>query len=286
MSRSDRAAAPSLAGLQRWMQAVVVSPEPLDEALAAPEARQAAGGARVDELILPSATLEPAERIAIYKRMYPLRMIEALEQDYPILAWHVGEEAFEQLVLDYVEAFPSRSYTLNRLGDNLPVWLDERCRRDDAAFLGDLARFELAQTLVFDEQPSDVLAAEQVARIPSEAWAEARLPPIPALRLLTLRHAIRPHCEAWEHDRPSPAPRRRATRVLVWRRGQTMHWREMPRAEYELLDALVSGETLGRALEAATARLRTHERQDRLFGWFRRWVSDGLFRSVALDASG
>jgi len=283
MSRENAAGNPPLAGLQRWMQAVVVSRRPIDEALADPGASRAVGGARVEQLVRPSATLSPAERVAVYKDMYPLRMVEALEQDYPLLQYHLGDETFEQLVLDYVEAYPSRTWTLNRLGDHLPRWLAEDCPREDAPFLADLARFELAQTEVFDEAPSDVLDGETIARIPSGAWATARLRPIPALRLLELRHAIRPHHDAWEHDRPVPAPKRRATRVVVWRREFTVHWREQPRAEHELLAALAGGAPLAEALEAATARLRARERQDKLFAWFRRWVADGLFAGVDLD---
>ncbi|GAB4224513.1 MAG: hypothetical protein Kow0062_26420 [Acidobacteriota bacterium] len=283
MSRDGVRPAPPLAAIQRWMQAVVVSPRPLDEALSAPEATGALPGADVEQLVRPSATLTPAERLAIYKDMYPLRMVEALEQDYPVLAWHVGEETFEQLALDYVAAHPSTSWTLDRLGDHFPRWLAEDCPREDAAFLADLARFELAQTEVFDERPSDVLDGETVARIPSEAWARARLQPVPALRLLELRHAVRPHWDAWQHDSQPAAPRRRATRVVVWRQELSVHWREQRRVEHELLADLVGGAPLAEALARAAERLRDNERDDRLFTWFRRWVADGLFATVVVD---
>ena len=48
--------------------------------------------------------------------MYLLRMIEALEGDYPAVAHLLGVDAFADLVARYVEPHPSVSYTFNRLG--------------------------------------------------------------------------------------------------------------------------------------------------------------------------
>jgi len=74
----------SLAGLQQWMQAVVVHPR---GTTAAAEAAQALVPLdRVGEVIRPSRTLTSLERLEIYRGMYPLRMIEALQHDYEALA--------------------------------------------------------------------------------------------------------------------------------------------------------------------------------------------------------
>ena len=67
------------------MQEVVVHPGPIDDALASPRARAELPPGRLGEVVLPSRTLSPAQRIEIYQRMYPLRMEEALEIDYPTL---------------------------------------------------------------------------------------------------------------------------------------------------------------------------------------------------------
>ena len=112
MPPSDLALAP----LQEWMQAVVTHPGDVYEA-----AEAAAIG--VDSLVLPSRTLQPIQRVGIYHGMYMMRMIEALEADYGALAHFMGEHAFAHLVRDYVQRFPSRSYTLNRLGDHLPEFI-------------------------------------------------------------------------------------------------------------------------------------------------------------------
>ena len=69
--------------LQAWMQTVIVHAGPAAEAVRSPAAVAAVPPARLAEVILPSATLRPEERLAIYHGMYPLRMRDALAGDYP-----------------------------------------------------------------------------------------------------------------------------------------------------------------------------------------------------------
>ena len=53
---------------------------------------------RLADVILPSTTLRPEERLGIYHGMYPLRMRDALAGDYPGLEHFLGEEGFARFV--------------------------------------------------------------------------------------------------------------------------------------------------------------------------------------------
>lgn len=256
----------TLEGLQHWMQSAVVAEAGIDATAAA--------------LVKPSWSLAPAERVAIYRDMYPLRMVEALESDYPALRHHLGAELFEELVRDYVALWPSRSYTLNRLGDHLPEFLLTWGAPEGREFRHDLARTELAITGAFDAPETVPLDAAALAAVPDDAWDRARLRPIAALRLLDLRYAVGAHLDAQKHDRTPPRPRRRRTFVLVYRKDYAVRRQELTRAEHDLLAGLLRGEPLGRALETAIAGFRASERADRVFGCFRRWVAAGLFAAV------
>src|SRR5207245_9329882 len=126
---------------------------------------------RLPEVVLPSRSLAPSERVGIYQGMYLLRMEEALESDYPALKRFLGPRGFRALVRDYVASFPSRSYTLNRLGDHLPAFVLTAIGRRHRGFCHDLARLELAMTEVFDAVETPTLSAEAVAAVRAEAWA-------------------------------------------------------------------------------------------------------------------
>ncbi|MBD3850916.1 MAG: putative DNA-binding domain-containing protein [Acidobacteria bacterium] len=270
---------PELTRLQRWMQEVVVHPGTVEEAIESESAIREIPSERLSEVVLPSHSMTSAERVGVYHGMYLMRMEEALETDYPVIRYHLGDHQFGHLVREYVQRYPSTSYTLNRLGDHLPQFFLDEPEWHDAAFLHDLARLELAMTEVFDEEESPVLGSEELEAVPPDAWEEARLRPIPALRLLAFKHAVIPNLVAFHEDRPSPGPRRRATWVVLYRRDYSVLRLELSRAEYDLLKAIVEGAPLGEALATAAAS-KSQRQQAKVFRWFRTWISEGLFAAI------
>jgi hypothetical protein len=275
---------PELGRLQRWLQEVVVHPGSIEQAIASPEAEREIPSERLAEVVLPSHSLTSAERVGVYHGMYLMRMEEALAADYPVIRYFLGDQTFYELVREYVQRHPSRSYTLNRLGDQLPQFFVDETDWPQAEFLHELARLELAMTEVFDEQESPVLSGEELATVPPEAWEHARLRPVAALRLLQLKYSVVPHLEAYHQDRPSPSPRRRATWVAVYRRDYSVLRLELSRAEYELLRSLADGVPLGEALATAAADRKSARQQAQVFRWFRTWVAEGLFTGVDVSS--
>ncbi len=267
--------------VQRWMQTFTVHPGSEEDALAA----AAAEGIPADEVtsvILPSSTLTSLERLGVYRGMYLLRLAEALETDFPALVHFLGGEAFNELVAGYVEAFPSRSYTLNRLGDHLPEHIRTAPGIARRGFLYDLARLELAVSDVFDAPESPVLTTEQIAQVPTEAWADARLRPIEAFRLLSFQYPVNAYLTSVkEDDHEHPKARKKDTRVAVFRRKYACWRLELSRPAYDLLQALAADTPLGDAVAAAQKRRgRAAVGEEQLFSWFRDWVREGIFQSV------
>ena len=273
---------PELARLQHWMQEVVVHAGTVEEAIESDGAIHEIPSERLSEVVLPSHSMTSAERVGVYHGMYLMRMEEALETDYPVIRYHIGDHQFAHLIREYVQRYPSTSYTLNRLGDHLPQFFLDEPEWPQAEFLHDLARLELAMTEVFDEEESPVLGAEELEAIPPEAWEEARLRPISAFRLLAFKHAVIPNLVAYHEDRPSPSPRRRATWVTLYRRDYSVLRLELSRAEYDLLRAIVDGAPLGEALATAAAS-KSPRQQTKVFRWFRTWISEGLFTAIEVE---
>jgi hypothetical protein len=270
----------ALGGLQRWMQAVIVHPGSVSEALAAREAAALVPAGRTDEVVRPSASLTAPERMGVYHDMYLARMREALESDYPALARFLGPAAWERLVTAYVQAHPSRRYTLNVLGRSLPDFVPT-ARVPRPAFCRDLARLEWAVSEVFDAPETPALAEADLSSIAAGDWPRARLVPVAALRLVVLDHDAGAHLDAL-HDgrRRSPPVRRRGTRLVVYRRSYAVFRREQEKAAFALLGDLVEGMTVGRAVARALARRGARLAAEDGFRLFRDWAAMGLFTAV------
>jgi hypothetical protein len=270
------AVAPTLKQTERWMQAVVRHNGSAEEAIASPQATRQIAASRMP--VLPSKTLTAEERLDVYREMYWLRLREALAIDYPELQRYLGNEQFDQLCDAYVQRYPSRSYTLNRLGDHMPKFLAEggfERLTKRRGFVTDLARLELLMTEVFDEEEAPVLNEEQVARVPLDAWDTIKLQAIPALRCGEFQYPVSEYVTAVRDEKPAGhLMRRRNSWVIVCRRHQSVYRLEVERTAYRLFTALVSGQTLGDAV--ASVRVQPKMLQQ----WFTSWVSNRVFRAI------
>jgi hypothetical protein len=270
--------------LQRWMQQVVVHPDEVEDGIASSEAAAELPPERLESVILPSPTLSAAERVGVYQGMYLLRMHDALESDYYALAHFLGDDGFRGLVRDYVQAFPSTSFSLNRLGDQLPDFIRDTASVKNRGFCHDLARLELAVTHVYDSEETAPLTGDQIAAVPEADWPRAVLEPVAAFRLMSFRYPANAYLQTVrdeDHDN-HPRPRPEECWLAIYRRHFSVYRQELPREAYDLLKEIVEGRVLGEALEAAATR-RGGLDAGALAGWFRRWVSGGVFRSVRVS---
>jgi len=270
--------------VQRWMQAVVVHPGSDDEAVASPEAQAEVPRERLEDVVLPSKTLTATERVGIYHGMYPLRMHDALQDDYEALTHFLGDEAFYELVRGYVQAHPSRSYSLNRLGEHLPEYVLGAPGIKRREFCHELARLELAVSQTFDAPETPPLTQARIAEVPADAWERARLRTITAFQLLSFRYPVNAYLQSVRDDKHDhPRPRLKKEWVAVFRRDYSVWRLDLSRPAHDLLAELAGGVRLGEAIGHALKRGgRRAPSQEDLFRWFREWVSGGVFQAVEI----
>jgi len=262
------------------MQAVIEQPGTPDDAVVSAAARAQLDPSDIERVILPSKTLTSVERVGVYQGMYLLRMIEALEGDYPAVAHFLGDEEFADVVTRYVAAHPSTSYTFNRLGERFPAFVKASRGVRRKGFVADLARLELAVTEVFDAPESPAWPADAVAKVPQQAWPAAVVRPIAAFRLGAYAYPVNAYLQSVKEDNHEhPDVGRKATYVAVWRKRYEVWRLDLSKPAYEFLGALANGRPFGKAV-AAAARGMQGNPGDQLFRWLRDWVAEGMFQGV------
>ncbi len=258
------------------MQAVIVHPGTIEEAVRGRAATRQLPLREAERAILPSGTMAPLERLAVYQGMYPLRMHDALAADYPGLRAFLGHHLFEHFVADYVARHPSRSYTLNRLGDRVPEFA-RTWHHPKRAFLADLARLELAITETFDADEDDGAPFAPPAHVDAD-WENRRFGIAPTLRLLSFRHAAGPALDALKSGRRA-SPRPKASWAAIHRRRYAVCRLNLTRGEFHLLSALAGGAPLGKALRLAARRAGRPLAPSAVRRAFRIWTSEGILRA-------
>lgn len=270
-----------LAGLQRWMQAVVVHPGTTEQALRSRDAAAHLKPARLESVLLPSKTLSAAQRIAIYQEMYPLRMRDALAADYPGLEHFLGNR-FWDFVSAYTAAHPSRGYTLNRLGDHVPAFLGRQRTFGPRAFLKDLARLELAITESFDSPEAGTLRAEDLEALTPERLGPSRLVTAPSLRLVELEWNAGDYLDTLrDENHDHPKPRRSRSFVAVVRRNYSVYRFPLSEAAFLVLSDLKESRSIAAVVERAMRRRGQRGAAAEDFtGWFRQWTAEGFFSEI------
>ncbi len=300
--------------VQRWFQAVVTHPDGVEAGADSDEAQRLIHllPGQLEKVITRSRALSAAERLAIYANAYHTRLLECLGEVYPMLKRTLGEEAFDGFAFGYLQEYPSRSYTLNELGRHFPRYLEETRPTADSAesqsgptdsannepalmedwpdFLIDLVRLEWAIYDVFDGvgvEGQALLRADQLSGIPPERWPQVQLEPVPCLQLLATRFPVNDYYTALRKANDNEAiavPSSCESFVALTRRLFIVRRYNLSRTEFELLQAIKNGRSLGQAVEHAASV--TDDDMDKLAAnlklWFRNWTAEGFFQSVRL----
>lgn len=283
----------TLQELQRWMQRLIMNPDSVADGLDGARSELADPTNGVETVVTRSRSLSAIQRLEIYRNAYFARLLECLREEFPVLVKFLEEDVFDGFALGYLQAYPSRSYTLAHLAENFPRFLAEsRPERlagepqpDWADFLIDLAKLEWTFSIVFDGpgcEGEPLLDGDRLREVPSDCWVEARLIPAPCLRLLSLRYPVQDYHAAIRRGESPDLPLAAPTYLAVTRHDYVVRHESLTESEYRVLSALADGVALGPALSllAETAELPFDQLAEQVHHWFRRWARAGLFRSI------
>jgi hypothetical protein len=278
---------PGLASLQRRLWRLISDPEGVAAALAA----EAPCAPALSGLLRGDRGLAPEDRLGVYANAYFVRIHDALRSDFGALARALGPAAFHDLVKTYLMAHPPSHPSLRHAGEALDRFLETEpfagifARR--CAYAADLARLEWALTEAFDAEDAPLLTRQDLSGVAPDAWSGLRLGTSPPLRVLSLRWPVQGVRERFDQegeeecwDSP-PALESRATHLRVWRREETVYYREIPALEAELLRKLKRGEDFGALCEGVAHVVGEESAAARTAAFLEAWLSAGLLSALA-----
>ncbi len=121
--------------------------------------------------------------LGIYSHAYTARLIEALDNDHPVLSVYLGDDLWQQMCRGYIAAFPSRHRSLRDFGAGLPHYLahaTEFCAHPEVA---ELAEFERHLLDSFDAADAPRATWQQLLDTPQDRWPGLRPRFHPSLKL-------------------------------------------------------------------------------------------------------
>ncbi len=226
------------------------------------------------------ATVVTAVGATVYAEAYRLRLLEALQTDYPTLQALLGDSRFAELAHDYISASPSHHYSIRWFGRHLPEFLGKTPPYSSELCLAELATLEWTLSEAFDAASATPLDAAALRAISPQDWPELTLGFHPSLRRLDLQFSV---VEWWKAQTSSAqvsgVPLSGEIRAwLIWRRDLEVLYRPMAAAEDVALDALRGGASFAdtAAQLVAEAGIPAADAPAMLATWLHSWVGQGL----------
>ncbi|MGW7001923.1 HvfC/BufC family peptide modification chaperone [Streptomyces sp. NPDC054933] len=216
-----------------------------------------------------------------------MRLLETMRGLHPGLRALLGPELFDDFALDYLDACPSGSYTLQRLDERFAGHLAAgRPDRDQPVHLRetwidvmiDLARYERVLAEVYDGPGTEGTEATWTG--PSEPGPEPlgyRVLLAPCLRALRLCAPVHTYLAAVRRRGRADPPAPRPVCLAISRRDYVVTATEIASDSYQFLAALLGGAAVREA--AGEAGLDTADAVSRLRGWRESGWVRGLARA-------
>lgn len=180
-----------------------------------------------------------ARLVQIYRNNTFASLTAALQAVYPVVARLVGDEFFRYAADQYIHAHPSTSGNLHDFGGRFAAFLAGFAPAATLPYLPDVARLEWAYHRVFHAADHPPLPLEQLAAVPPAQHGQLVFGLHPATRLLESDY---PLLRIWQANQPEAADEQidlgaGGERLLVFRRGLEIEFKQLSPGEYNLLRA-------------------------------------------------
>jgi hypothetical protein len=234
--------------------------------------------------IAEAPPLPVQSRLDIYRNAYRARLIEALDEAYPMLHRLLGAESFESLTTLFIAAHPSEHRSIRWYGRELAEFITVTPPFAAHPIVEELARLEWTLSEVFDAADAAALDRGSLQTLAPECWATLGFRFHPSLRRLALAWNTVAVRQALSEELEVPGPERSPAPVawLLWRRDFRNYFRSMDPVECAALEAAAAGAPFPEICETLAAFLPEDEIPLRAATLAATWVDSGIIASLSL----
>lgn len=238
--------------------------------------------------ISASGRASPEMQLSKYAYAYTARLKEVLANDFPAVLIAIGDDRFNQLADDYIQAHPSHYFSLRDFGQHLPGFISDLIQHDehyhDLHWLYELAVFEWTLGLAFDAADVAMFTEQDMAAIPAETWPDLRFRLHPSVHRLDFVWNIPAMWQSLTADSPVPVTAEHdAGPWLVWREQLTTRFRSMSVDEQRALDTLRDGGCFNDVCEVLASTINVEEVPLHAAGLLKGWITQGLIGGITVD---
>jgi hypothetical protein len=197
---------------------------------------------------------DPQSRFAVYRNNVLSSLINAMADNYPVVAQLVGEEFFRGMAGVYAQSAPPRSPVMSDYGDDFAGFIEQFEPAACVPYLADVARLERLRVQAWHAADAEPMAAERIVEALSSPTLTRHLKIglHPSLRLLQSPFAVVAIWAAHQQKPPVVFEPHAAQNALVLRNGLEVEVFAISHGAHEFITSLQQGLSLTAAIEAAS----------------------------------
>jgi hypothetical protein len=234
----------------------------------------------LEAIVRRTTRLSSVERVDIYANMYFYRILDVLREEYATVLAALGENAFHNLVTDYLVACRPAHPSLREVGARLPAFLAQHPVAEGRAWVAELARLERTHLELYDGPDASVVTLDELRALPADTLPAFRLRAIPCHAVLRNRFAVGAAWKALGEGGATPmnqpTPQETPEVLVVWRQGIEVFHQPVEPDEEALLESIRDGAPFDVLCEQLIERVLEAVAAERAFQILGRWVSDEL----------
>ncbi|MEW6055516.1 MAG: DNA-binding domain-containing protein [Bdellovibrionota bacterium] len=257
------------------MRRVLTQPKGVFEAL---EEDKRNGTKGCLEFIVDQAPLSREKRLDIYANGYFMRLLECMASDFEVVHRLIGPHVFRSLVAEYLSKHPSKTFSIDDVGEHFPRFLRYSETTNEMPWLADLAQLEWLCYLSIYAHDLPGFDRGKLAKMSEDDWAGATLALDSSVRLFRSSWSID---ELWElEELDLEQAKEDQCRLVVYRRNFNATFERLEPLAFEVLAMAQAGFSLGTICEKLAGLLSPGQEPPPLMGWFQDWIECGILRDV------
>lgn len=240
---------------------------------------------RMPQHIAAPANNSTIERLDVYRDGYYLRLLEILTVDYPVIKTILGEEGFDTLGREYIDAYPSTHFSVRVFGRHLSKFITSQRTYDP--MLVEMASFEWMLGATQDAPDAPHLTFEAMAQVPPESWASMQFKLHPSLQLLPFYYNVP---EIWkavdqQQEQPSVTHLDEPAYWRFWRLGITPYFAPLSPPELCMLHSIQADKNFSDICELLCEWFEDEEVVQFAAGTLRTWINDCIISDMRFEAA-
>lgn len=238
----------------------------------------------LNQLVLPvRGTIH--ERLAVYSNAYDWRLIDALHQEYGLLAKLLGDEAFTELAEAFIDAYPSQFYTIAKFSEPLIHFLAEELPYSQQPHLSELVQLIKALIISLEAEDAPCLNFQNLANVGEQNWPSLCFKFHPSVQYFCFNYNCYAIWQALVQEKVIPEVQKTKDHCVVWRKGLQSYAVALTDAEALILNQIEQGFCFADVCEAVYDRGFMAEAQAASFvaNLLATWLNNHLLSEVKLS---